>query len=121
VAILGSIAASKYGTKLARLVVGLPPASRQNARSSLTGALNEAGHLPLAAGAALRHGARIAFLDGMHLACFVGSVLALIAAGVVLRYLPGRVADDIVIDPADTAETADDVALGNVGIALAHE
>ncbi len=121
VAILGSIAASKYGTKLARLVVGLPPASRQNARSSLTGALNEAGHLPLAAGAALRHGARVAFLDGMHLACFVGSVLALIAAGVVLRYLPGRVAEDIVIDPANTAEAADDVALGNVGIALAHE
>jgi EmrB/QacA subfamily drug resistance transporter len=115
VAILGSIAASKYGDKLAKLVVALPPASRQSARSSLTGAIGVAGHLPTASGTTLRNGARLAFLDGMHLACFVGSVLALIAAGVVLRYLPGRVSHDMVI------EAPGKVDADSVGIALAHE
>jgi predicted RecA/RadA family phage recombinase len=118
VAILGSIAASKYGDKLAHLVVALPPASRQSARSSLTGAIQVAGRLPGATGTALRDGARLAFLDGMHLACIVGSILALVAAGVVLRYLPHRAIDE---GAADRSEEVDGRGLDSVGIALAHE
>jgi Na+/melibiose symporter-like transporter len=118
VAILGSIAASKYGDKLAHLVVALPPASRQSARSSLSAAIQVAGRLPGTAGPALRDGARLAFLDGMHLACIVGSILALVAAGVVLRYLPHRAIDQ---SPVDPTEAVDELGLDGVGIALAHD
>ena len=118
VAILGSIAASKYADKLGRLVVALPSASRQDARSSLTGALDVAGRLPEATGKALQHGAKVAFLDGMQLACIVGSVLALIAAGVVVRYLPRQIPGASAVEPADEA---DEVGMSDVGIALARE
>ena len=118
VAILGSIAASKYADKLGRLVVALPSASRQDARSSLTGALDVAGRLPEATGKALQHGAKVAFLDGMQLACIVGSVLAFIAAGVVVRYLPRQIPGASAVEPVDEA---DEVGMSDVGIALARE
>jgi hypothetical protein len=116
VAILGSIAASKYGEKLSRLLVGLPPASRHTAQSSLSGALQVASQLRDVPGAVLETGARLAFLDGMHLACFVGSVLALIAAAVVLRYLPRQLPAD-----AGAGTTADASEVGIGVAALAHD
>jgi len=92
VAVMGSIAASEYGGRLAHLIAGVPPASRHQARSSLAGALQVAHNLPRATGTALTHGAKVAFVDGIHLACIIGAALALAAAGVVLRYLPPGVA-----------------------------
>jgi hypothetical protein len=39
----------------------------------------------------VQHGAKLAFVDGFRLACTVGAVLAILAAGLVVRYLPSLV------------------------------
>jgi EmrB/QacA subfamily drug resistance transporter len=88
VAVLGSVAASRYASVLARTTVPLPAAAHHQARSSLTGALQVAAQLPHNAGVLLQHGADIAFVQGIHVACFVGASLAAVATGLVLRYLP---------------------------------
>lgn len=89
VAVLGSVAASKYTAKLAHVTAALPAGSRHQAGSSLADALSVAGRLP-GGGAHVAAGARLAFIDGFHLACMAGTALAVVAAGIVLRYLPHR-------------------------------
>jgi EmrB/QacA subfamily drug resistance transporter len=91
VAVIGSIAASKYASQVKGLTAQLPPLTRGQARQSLTGALASTTHLPHATALAVQNGAKLAFVDGMRLACTVGAILAVIAAGLVVRYLPNRV------------------------------
>ena len=88
VAVLGSVAASRYASALAGSTTHLPAAMHHQARSSLTGALQVAAQLPHRAGVLLQHGADIAFVQGIHVACFVGATLAGLATVLVLRYLP---------------------------------
>jgi DHA2 family multidrug resistance protein-like MFS transporter len=88
VAVLGSLAASKYTSRLSGVVAPLSAAARHTARSSLTGALQVAGGLPHAQSVAVVNGAKVAFVDGIHVACFGGAALSLCAAALVLRYLP---------------------------------
>jgi len=88
VAVLGSLAASKYTSNLAKVVTPLPAAAQHAARSSLEGALQVASQLPHAGSLAVANGAKVAFVDGIHLACLAGAALSLLAAGLVLRYLP---------------------------------
>jgi Na+/melibiose symporter-like transporter len=88
VAILGSVAASRYASVLGGSTTHLPAAMHHQARSSLTGALQVASTLPHSAGVLLQRGADIAFVQGIHVACFVGAVLAGFATVLVLRYLP---------------------------------
>jgi hypothetical protein len=102
VAVIGSIAASKYGSQVKALTAQLPAATRGQARQSLTGALASTSHLPHATALAVQHGAKLAFVDGMRLACTVGAILAVIAAGLVVRYLPNSVSVEETV-PADTA------------------
>ena len=90
VAVLGSLAASRYSGQLAPLVHGLPAGTRAVAQSSLAGALQAAGSLPAAAGRALTLGADRAFVGGFHLAVTVGAVLATVSSFIVLRHLPHR-------------------------------
>ena len=90
VAVLGSVAASKYSSVLAGVTAHLPAAAQRQARTSLTNALQVASRLPHSSAVAVRSGAAVAFIDGIHLACVVGAILAVIAAGLVLRYLPPR-------------------------------
>jgi EmrB/QacA subfamily drug resistance transporter len=91
VAVLGSLAASRYASGLQTPVRALAPAARATAQSSLAGALQVAGTLPRAAGAALMTSADRAFVDGFHLAGLVGAVLAAASAAIVVSYLPRRV------------------------------
>jgi EmrB/QacA subfamily drug resistance transporter len=90
VAVLGSLAASRYASGLGGPLRALAPAARATARSSLAGALQVAGSLPHAAGAALARTADLAFVDGFHLAGIVGAVLAALSAVIVVSYLPRR-------------------------------
>jgi Na+/melibiose symporter-like transporter len=102
VAVLGSLAASKYTSRLAGVVAPLSAAARHTAGSSLTGALQVASQLPRARGVAVVDGAKAAFVDGIHLACVGGVALTLLAAALVLRYLPSpssvRAAGEAVAD-----------------------
>ncbi len=90
VAVMGSVAASQYASRIDSLTAGLPAAAQESARASLAGALQTASQLPAPAGRALQAGADAAFIDGVHFAVTVGSILAAIAAVVVLRYLPKK-------------------------------
>jgi Na+/melibiose symporter-like transporter len=94
IAVMGSVAASQYTRQLDSLTTGLPAAVRSQASSSLADALDAAAKLPAAAGQALTTGAQSAFIDGIHTAVTVGSVLALVAAFTVYRYLPKQLPGD---------------------------
>ena len=62
-------------------------------RGSLRGDLEAADDLVArnpAAARALADGARQGYVSGMHLALLVAAVVALVAAGLVLRFLPGK-------------------------------
>ena len=88
IAVLGSIAASHYSSSIGSAIKALDPAARSAANGSLAGALDQASRLPEAAGRALAAAARESFVDGIHLAALVGGAAALVAAALVLRYLP---------------------------------
>ena len=92
IAVMGSIAASQYGSALQELVVGLPSDLATKAESSISGALQVASSLPGGAGEALRVGAESAFMDGMHFAVVAGTAIALFASVVVYRFMPRTVA-----------------------------
>ncbi|HVM64580.1 MAG TPA: MFS transporter [Acidimicrobiales bacterium] len=116
VAVLGSLAASKYTANLEKVVAPLPAAAQHTAKSSLEGALEVAGHLPHAHGVIVSEGAKLAFVDGIHLACAAGVALSLIAAALVVRYLPAtRTSEEPLPVPA-SASPADDIGIG-VGVA----
>ena len=115
VAIMGSVAASRYAGALDRLSTGLSGPSRQVARSSLAGALRVAGRLSAPVDHTLTKGAQDAFIDGIHFAVAVGAVLAWIAAVIVLRYLPRHLAPQGALH-AGSDSIEDVVALGLGGI-----
>ncbi len=73
VAVLGSLAASKYSSTLNHLTSTLTPSERDSAQGSLAGALDTASKLPEVAGKALTSGAEHAFIDGFHLAVTAGA------------------------------------------------
>jgi EmrB/QacA subfamily drug resistance transporter len=91
VAVLGSIAASRYSAALGSSVAGFPAPAQAAVESSLAGALDVASRLPAEAAAALTAAAEHAFVSGVHVAAFAGAVLAGSAALLVLRFLPRRI------------------------------
>jgi EmrB/QacA subfamily drug resistance transporter len=115
VAVMGSVAASKYAGAIDRLTTGLGAPARQAARSSLASALRVAAQQPPAIGRALSHGAQSAFIDGIHFAVTVGAVLAWTAAVIVVRYLPKRLAHEGAIhNAASSVENVMELGLGGV-------
>ena len=117
VAILGSLAASRYSSHLRPLLSGLPGALRTAAGSSLAGAQQVAAHLALARGAGLVAGANLAFIDGLHLAVSVGAVLAIAASVIVVRYLPHqhRMQTEAGTELATTAEAPAEAPVDALG------
>jgi predicted MFS family arabinose efflux permease len=97
VAILGSLLAASYSAHLGPAVDALPPAARAEASQSIVGTLEEVRRVqqdgePEAASAAaeLVEPAREAFVAAMHVTAIGTAITALIAAGVVLVWLPGK-------------------------------
>ena len=89
VAVLGSLAASHYSTALAaKIPADVPQRLVDIATSSVGAAVQFADRLGGAAGAALAAAARSAFVDAMQLAVLVGAVIAVVASGLVFRYMP---------------------------------
>jgi hypothetical protein len=122
VAVLGSLAASKYSSTLSHLTSTLPSGERDTAQSSLAGALETATKLPELAGKALTTGAEHAFIDGFHLAVTAGALLALTAAALVLRYLPRDVAHEgSMSGPIGAIEDTAELGIGGVPPIFADE
>jgi len=102
VAVLGSLAASKFASELHAVTSRLSLADQRQARSSLSDSLAVAHRLPHATGALVEHGAKAAFVNGIHLACWLGAALTVTAAGVVYRNLPHTMGGEVeVLQPED--------------------
>jgi EmrB/QacA subfamily drug resistance transporter len=115
VAVLGSVAASRYSSGIAGAISHLSKADQDAARSSLGAALEAAARLPGELGTRLATDADKAFVAGLHYAALTGAVLAVVAALLVLRYLPRQIAQHgAVRGPVEAAE--DMAELGLAGI-----
>jgi Na+/melibiose symporter-like transporter len=115
VAVLGSIAASRYSGGISDAIARLTPADQATARTSLGAALQTASHLPSDVAAEVTSAAQHAFVDGIHLAAFGGACLAACAALLVWRFLPRHIAQHGALESA--AAAAEDAAeLGLAGV-----
>ena len=90
-AVLGSIAASYYGSHVKHLAKDLPADLSSRASKSLEGALRVADKLGGASGSSFANGARESFVSALHQSAFVGSLVCLTACVLVYRYLPHSV------------------------------
>jgi EmrB/QacA subfamily drug resistance transporter len=97
VAILGSVLAASYAANLGPALDALPAGARASARQSIVATLQVAGDLQAGgdrhaarAAAALVGPAREAFVAAMHVTAVFTAGAAIVAAFVVLRWLPGR-------------------------------
>jgi EmrB/QacA subfamily drug resistance transporter len=105
IAVLGSVAASRYDGRIASYLHGLSAAQRKAADTSIAGALGVAKKLPDNAAAILTAGSKGAFVSGLHLAAWSGSLLALFAGLIVLKYLPhSLVPEGAVKGPVESME-----------------
>ncbi|MCU1344039.1 MAG: drug resistance transporter, EmrB/QacA subfamily [Acidimicrobiia bacterium] len=88
VAVMGSLAASRYTNTFPATAGVLSATGRHDALESLSGALNQASKLSGPSRTALEVGARHAFIEGIHMAVSIGAVLAVLAAIAVYKFLP---------------------------------
>lgn len=95
IAVLGSILASRYSSRIAEIVAPLPEAARVAAENSLAGALAVAKHIPGTAGALLAEAAKSAWMDGFRLSLLTGAVIIACSAAIAYKWLPD-VADDVI-------------------------
>jgi EmrB/QacA subfamily drug resistance transporter len=93
IAILGSVAASRYANHLAPFLHGLHPSDASAARTSIAGALRVAHTLHGSAHVVLETASKHAFVSGIHLAVTVGAILAGLSSVIVYRYLPHSLTD----------------------------
>jgi hypothetical protein len=115
VAVLGSIAASRYGARIASAVLGLSPGDAATAKSSVAGALKVADTLPTPGHAALTTSAQDAFLSGVHLAVTVGAGLSFLSAAIVFRFLPRSLAPQGALHgPLESLEDAAELGIAGV-------
>lgn len=99
VAVLGAALAVQYREGVTPALTALPEDVQHAAAESLGSTLDIAAQAGPQVVAQVRDAAIPAFVDGMHLAAFIGAAVALISTLVVLRYLPGReAAPDPVVD-----------------------
>ena len=115
IAVLGSIAVSRYAGKIAPFLRGLSPEDQSAARTSIAGAHRVASTLPEPASTVLTAAANHAFVGGIHLAVTVGAVLALFSAGIVWRYLPhSLIAEGAMRGPVGAVEDAAELGVAGV-------
>ena len=93
VAVLGSLLSSRYGDLMSARVEGLPPVAAAAASDSVGAALQVAGTVGGAQGAALAAAARAGFVEALGVSVLVGAAVALAGAVVALVFLPARGVD----------------------------
>jgi Na+/melibiose symporter-like transporter len=101
VAVLGSLAASRYTNSMHGIIGTVPEAARGSVNSSLAGALQEAKELDPAAARDIVLAAQHAFVDGIHFAVTIGGCLAATAAILVWRYLPHQASHETALEAAE--------------------
>jgi hypothetical protein len=92
VAVVGSVMLTRYQNHMTATLAGrhVPIAATHTILGSLGGALAVAGIAGGTTGALLERTARAAFMSGLEVSMFVGAVVALAGAFIVLARLPSR-------------------------------
>jgi EmrB/QacA subfamily drug resistance transporter len=93
VAVLGSLLASGYRSGVAAVAAHLPPPAASAVRSGVGGALAVAQSVGGPTGARVADAATRAFVHGMGRGFVTASVIALVGAAIVVRFLPARAPD----------------------------
>jgi hypothetical protein len=115
VAVMGSLAASKYTSAVDPITADLPSRLRDAARGSIAGAVRASNSLPGPIGRALRFAADAAFINGLHLAVTAGGLLAFSAAAIMYRFFPHVVAHEgAMAGPREAMEDAAELGLGGI-------
>lgn len=115
VAVLGSVAASRYAAGIADAIAPLSPVDQASASASLGAALQTAAHLPQELAGALVSAAEESFVTGIQIASLTGAVLCAIASALVLKFLPRHITQQGALhDPVSSAEDMAELALGGV-------
>jgi hypothetical protein len=115
IAVLGSLAATKYTHSLNHALTGLSGAEQTQARGSLAGALGVADKLHGASSQALTNAAHQSFVNGVHLAVTGGALLTGLATVAVARFLPRDLTHEGVMHDGVTAlEDAESLGLAGV-------
>ena len=91
VAVLGSVFAAIYATRMADVAAVLPAQAADVVRDSLTGAAIVAAEIGGDAGATILRTAQQAFVDGMAVTAIAGVAFALAGAALAFAFLPDRV------------------------------
>jgi len=97
-AVIGSLIASLYSSRIGDDVAALPEQARVAAEDSIGQANAVAGQLPAEQGASLADAAVEAFTHALSIGFTVAGAAALIAAIVVKRWLPNRHGDSTVVE-----------------------
>ena len=90
VAVLGSLVAGRYGSRLVSGLGSITGPVRDRAQQSLAQALQAARSLGGVDGAKVADVARSSYVSGMHLAAVVAGIVGVLASVIVYRYLPAR-------------------------------
>lgn len=94
IAILGSILASSYSSKISPLLDQLPAMAKDAAQQSLAGALGVAQRIGGDAGQQLSFMAKQAWVDSYQVSLMIGAIIVAIAALITFRFLPDKSVDD---------------------------
>jgi hypothetical protein len=93
VAVLGSIAISSYSSSIETTASTLPAGVMSAASKSVGAAMQVSGELG-ASGTDLAIAAKTAFTDAMSIAFLIAAGVAVLASGLVFRYMPHRVVSE---------------------------
>ncbi len=93
IAVLGSVLASGYSSKIAPIAANLPTAAKDAVEQSLAGAIAVSQQIGGPAGDALALAAKQAWITGYHHSLYIGAALIAIAAVVAFIGLPDKAAD----------------------------
>jgi MFS transporter, DHA2 family, multidrug resistance protein len=95
VAIIGSILATSYRPGIASKLTALhlSAANISAAKDSVGGAIDVAKSLPTSVGALVASAAKVQFVSGLRTSLVIGAIVVLVAAIIVLVYLPARAGD----------------------------
>jgi EmrB/QacA subfamily drug resistance transporter len=108
VAVIGSLTASLYASRVEDDTAALAPAAAETAQESIGGAISVAGSLPGADGSTLVDAAASAYTHALSLGFAGAAVVAALGAVIVLRFLPPR-QEEIEAD-APVSELPEDLA-----------
>ncbi|MDW5326055.1 MFS transporter [Plantactinospora sp. KLBMP9567] len=104
VAVLGSVLSGVYRDQIEPAARALPAPVRDAASESVSGAYAVAERLGGPAGSAVTSAANDAFVSAMHWASGISAVVAALGILVVLRWLPGRTAEEQLLPPEPVAD-----------------